>query len=454
MIKDCDVVVIGAGAAGLAAATQLAGSGLAICMLEARDRIGGRMYTLRDDALRAPIEMGAEFIHGKPPEIWDLLKNAKVPVTEMEGDSWCSKGEEVGPCNFFGMVDKILKKMDDHSPDESFCDFLDRCWANPEKDSKVEEAKQRAIGYVSGFNAADPKLVGAHWLVAEMRAEEKIEGDRAFHSKNGYQDLVSIFQGLIEKADIPVYNSTVVRSVHWKSRSAEVRGRNSDGEFVLHAKSVLVTIPLPLLQAPAGELGAIDFVPPLPTEKLAAMRKLEMGQVVRVVLKFRQRFWEQIIPPSGKGKSLGEMSFLFTEDNVFPTWWTTMPRRLPMITGWAPFRGAQKLSGRTEAFVCDQAVRALAQALQLDAAELEKQLEGAYFHDWQSDPFSRGAYSYGKVGANGAHETLGAPLADTVFFAGEATDTSGHNGTVHGAIASGYRAASEILSAALQAVNR
>jgi monoamine oxidase len=72
-------------------------------------------------------------------------------------------------------------------------------------------------------------------------------------------------------------------------------------------------------------------------------------------------------------------------------------------------------------------------------------LERAYFHDWQSDPFSRGAYSYGRVGADGAQQVLAAPLEKTLFFAGEATDTSGHNGTVHGAIASGHRAAREIL---------
>ena len=73
-------------------------------------------------------------------------------------------------------------------------------------------------------------------------------------------------------------------------------------------------------------------------------------------------------------------------------------------------------------------------------------LEDAYFHDWQSDPFSRGAYSYGGVGADDAQRTLGSPVDNILFFAGEATDTSGYNGTVHGAILSGHRAAEEILS--------
>ena len=78
--------------------------------------------------------------------------------------------------------------------------------------------------------------------------------------------------------------------------------------------------------------------------------------------------------------------------------------------------------------------------------DLARLLEAEYIHDWQSDPFSRGAYSYGKVGADGAQEALASPVENTLFFAGEATDTGGHNGTVHGAVASGVRAAREILA--------
>ena len=77
---------------------------------------------------------------------------------------------------------------------------------------------------------------------------------------------------------------------------------------------------------------------------------------------------------------------------------------------------------------------------------LQSELAAAYFHDWNSDPFSLGAYSYVKVGGEGCQKTLGAPIENTLFFAGEATDTSGNNGTVHGAIASGKRATQEILS--------
>jgi monoamine oxidase len=95
--------------------------------------------------------------------------------------------------------------------------------------------------------------------------------------------------------------------------------------------------------------------------------------------------------------------------------------------------------------IFDRALESLSSVLHVEKSRAQSELRAAYFHDWDSDPFSRGAYSYVKVGGEGCQQVLGSPIADTLFFAGEATDTSGHNGTVHGAIASGQRAAQDIL---------
>ena len=122
-----------------------------------------------------------------------------------------------------------------------------------------------------------------------------------------------------------------------------------------------------------------------------------------------------------------------------------MPAESPVIVGWAPFRAAEHLSGQSQSFVVDQSLNTLHRLLGIALADLHARLEEAYFHDWQSDPFSAGAYSYGKVGAVGGIKTLSKPVLDTLYFAGEATDTTGNNGTVHGAIASGHRAARQIL---------
>ncbi len=441
MPKDTDVIVIGAGAAGLAAAVKLGHAGLSVLILEARKRIGGRMFTKNDPAFPYPIELGAEFIHGFAPEIFDPLQQAKVPTTEVEGQSWYIDNGRICACDFFDEVNDILKKMDDRAPDESFLAFLDRCCpaANP-------KAKQRALGYVVGFNAADPALVGVHWLVQSMRAEENISGDRAFRAQGGYRRLIEIFRQELA-ASVVLRTNNMVTAIHWKQGHTELTVRTKDGATRLTARRVLVTIPLAVLKAPAGQTGAIEFSPALPAQKIRALDKLEMGKVIRVVLRFRERFWEAISPSDQSSKNLAGMSFLFSQDEWFPTWWTTMPDKVPIITGWAPFRSAEQLSTESEAAITTRSLDTLSALLHMAPSKLKDELAASYLHDWQSDPFSRGAYSYGKVGADGAQRELATPLDNTLFFAGEATDVTGNNGTVHGAIASGYRAAAEILAA-------
>jgi len=459
-----DVLILGAGAAGLSAALNLARAGLHVEILEARDRIGGRIFTQHDANTNHPIELGAEFVHGLPPEIWLPLQQNKIQTTEVAGDLWCSISNKLEPCNFFSQADKILSAMDDRSPDESFLDFVARRFPGHEH----EEAKQWATGYVTGFNAADPAQVSVHWLIHNSRAEEQIEGDRAFRIARGYQTLIDIFQKELNALRVPIHLNTIVSEIQRNSRSVEIKtdcvgaalqprpaeqssatsrakarqpGRGRPG---LHrsftAPRALITLPLGVLQAAPD---SIRFDPELPTEKKAAMKKLAMGKVVRVTLCFRERFW-QGIHPAGES-SLENLSFLFSHDKVFPTWWTQTPLHLPILTGWAPASSAESLSGMSKDQIIDKALASLSGLLYLENSHVQSQLNAAYFHDWDPDPFSLGAYSYAKAGGEGCQQTLSAPLDNTLFFAGEATDSAGHNGTVHGAIATGKRAAAEIL---------
>jgi|SRR5579862_403878 len=434
-----DVIVVGAGAAGLAAAAKLGHAGLAVLILEARNRLGGRMFTKHNPALPYPIELGAEFIHGMPPEIWQPLQQAKVKIIEVSGQSWCVENGRICACDFFDEVDEILKKMDDRSPDESFLAFLNRCCPKAS-----DAAKQRTLGYVVGFNAADPALVGVHWLLQGMRAEESIEGDRAFRAEGGYAQLVEILRRQLSPS-VSVKTETLVNSIRWRHGEAELTAKSKEGGMTFKSGRILITVPLGVLKAKAGQVGAIEFSPALPSSKIDALNRVEMGKVTRVILRFRERFWETISPPDHPRKTLSDMSFLFSKDDWFPTWWTTMPDKLPLITGWAPFHSAERFSDRDQDFVVERSLQTLARLLGMNKQALQDYFEAAYFHDWQKDPFSRGAYSYGKVGADAAQHALAEPVAHTLFFAGEATDVTGNNGTVHGAIASGYRAAAQIL---------
>lgn len=427
----------------MAAAVDLARAGVSVTILEARNRVGGRMFTQRDPVCQTPIEFGAEFIHGLPPEIWEPLQAGNVKIEEVSGEPWCFQKGRLCGCDFFSEVDDILKKMDDGSADESFLSFLKRC-CDPKNDPKKQAAYERALAYVTGFNAADPDRVGVHWLVKGMRAEEQIEGDRAFRAANGYQDLLDIFCGALDRAGVNIHTDIVVNSVRWSQSRAEIEAHRIGESQKFEAERLLVTIPLGVMKAPSDGEGAVRFDPTLPRTKLDALTKLEMGKVIRVTLRFKHRFWDTIAAPGKNRKNLSDMGFLFSDDEWLPTWWTTMPRKLPIITGWAPFRCAERLSGRSESFVADRCLQTLAKLLNVTTEQIASLFETAYFHDWQNDPFSRGAYSYGAVGSDGAQEALGRPIENTLFFAGEATDTTGNNGTVHGAIASGRRAAKEI----------
>jgi len=440
--KALDVVVIGAGAAGLAAAAELGCAGLSVGILEARERIGGRILTLCDPATTVPIEMGAEFIHGFPPEIWTPLLETKTKISEVTGQAWCYNGH-LRPCDFTDDVDRILKLMDDEVPDQSFESFLEHCGPDP-GDARLQEAKKRALAYVTGFNAADPERVGVHWLAKGMREEEVIEGYRAFRAANGYEDLIQIFRSRLQSNNVSVTTGAAINAITWSPSGATIS--TDDGSLTYQAQQVVVSVPLSILKLPVGQKGAIEFSPSLPPEKLAAMNRMEMGKVIRLVLRFRDRFWDSILPPNSSGRNLSDMSFLFSDDEWFPTWWTTMPVHAPVIVGWAPFHCAERLSGQDRSFVVDSGLKTLSGLLAVSLPSLEEGLEGTYFHDWQCDPFSRGAYSYGMVGADGAQEALAKPVDGTLFFAGEATASPGSNGTVHGAIASGYRAARQILA--------
>jgi monoamine oxidase len=163
-----------------------------------------------------------------------------------------------------------------------------------------------------------------------------------------------------------------------------------------------------------------------------------MGPVVRVSLCFAAKFWQD-------EPAMADVSFLFTDDPEFPTWWTSNPLPYPILTGWAAGPNASVHTGRSQDAIIQSAVGALARILELDEGKLRQQLTGAYAHDWQQDPFSRGAYSYASVGGIDAARALAAPVAETLYFAGEAANCDGYNGTVHGAMASGDRAARELL---------
>ena len=159
----------------------------------------------------------------------------------------------------------------------------------------------------------------------------------------------------------------------------------------------------------------------------------------------RERFWED--DPRGSARAAGgrpRLGFLHARGAPFPTWWGTEPLESPVLTGWAGGPAAAALAGLPGSEVAARALETIVRLLGVSRRRVASSLEAWQTHDWQSDPFSRGAYSYVRPGGVPARGALARPVASTLFFAGEATDPE-QSGTVAGAIASGRRAAAQLL---------
>jgi monoamine oxidase len=423
-----DVLILGAGVAGLAAAARLHEAGVRVRVLEARDRVGGRVWTLEEEG--TAIELGAEFIHGRPPEIFSVAERAGLDLVELGGENFTSDGMTVKKFDFFRKSESVLHKMSDKGPDRPFTEFV-REHIGEEDPEKL----QWALRYVRGFHAANPGLISVHAMVRESEAEEKIDGDRGFRGQHGYGPLIAWYEKRL--AGVPIELNTRVFGLAWNKDDVNVGVVKDRVRHYYKASKAVITLPLSVVQS-----GDVRFEPELP-EKKAAADQLVMGKVLRVTLRFRKRFWtsrKEGMP------DLKKLHFLMADDHYFPTWWTTHPLETPLLTGWAPDVCAEALDGKSREEIVEQARRSLEQALPFYTEEIRETFVDGYFHDWQADPYSRGAYSYVKAGGMGAQEALGAPVRDVLFFAGEATEADGHHATVHGAMATGMRAAGEVLA--------
>ncbi|HEX3773959.1 MAG TPA: NAD(P)/FAD-dependent oxidoreductase [Polyangiaceae bacterium] len=424
MTKSCDVIVVGAGMAGLRAAEELARAGKRVTVLEAGTRIGGRVFTIsRADAL--PIELGAEFVHGKPEPTLQLAKRANIRLIPLEDRHFSkSGGRLVEDDDAFEPLREILGKLGPNDPDETARAFVERQGIDP-------IAREHFRQLVEGFEAAPLDEVS----IQSLRTDSSSLSDDGsqFRVQGGYGTLARYLEQSARAAGAHFeFDAAVARIEH--RAGARVVVHFEAERAPLSARSIVVAVPLGVLQANPNDHG-LCFDPPL-AELERPLARLAMGHACRVTLRFPAAFALNRLPEGA--------SFLHDATLAFETFWLRKSRSELLWTTWAGGPKARLLASEPHVKRDAIAIHALASLLEVDPGQVQHELLELHAHDFSNDPRARGAYSFMRPNGASAAEELSKPLRAALVIAGEATDHR-YPGTVAGALASGARAATQIL---------
>ncbi len=451
------VLVIGAGMAGLGAARALAEAGCAVTVLEAGDVVGGRVRThVTGDGLA--VELGAEFVHGRPPELVALIaelglepverdgamlsfhKDGSLRNADAENERDANKDASDGGANDAPDAFEVMERLcawaqANPAKDLSFADWL------AEQDLP-DQSRSSATGYAEGFNAADAHELSVRSLAVQQAAEDEVGGDAGSHVSGGYAQVAKRLVAKVREAGGTIRLRTHVSALEWKP--GEVTAELVDEECV-RAEAAVVALPLGILQS-----GTVPITPS-PGMVLQHAQRMRMGQVCRISLVFRRRWWAEL--SHVRREDLQRLSFLIGADRDpgsalhprFPVFWTTFPEESAVLTAWTGGPHAEAFASLDEHAIAHLACSELARIFGLEREAVLNELKSHHFHDWTRDPLFCGAYSWVPVGAVDASAKMSEPVEGTLFFAGEHTDVTGHWGTVHGALRSGLRAAQQVL---------
>jgi monoamine oxidase len=425
--KASDVIVVGGGVAGLTAAAALARRGLTVTLLEARDRVGGRIFTARPRGWKAPVELGAEFIHDGNQELWNFLRRGGVKIRTVPKDHWYFGNARLERIHDLArQIERVTEKIQPRKMlGWSFRDFLRRS-------ARTFDPRDQALAteFVEGFQGAptdDMSAAAVHGETLDPAAQ--------FTVPAGYDQLVARLRDGLRKPRARLLLRSPVRSITWKHGAVVVQALRRK----FRARAAIVALPLGVLQARPPRRGAVRFDPPL-RAKAALIAKMEVGHVIRITLRFDPRQWAVIVPRKLQRAAKG-FGFIHSRVDGVPTWWSLSANRV--LTGWAGGPAALQLMHRSSRGICETALASLSRIFGTPKHVLRRSLVDFATHNWTRDPFSRGAYSFIAAGRDEAAEKIRGPVEDTLFFAGEATADDEETGTVHGAFSSGLRAAEE-----------
>lgn len=411
-----DVIIVGAGAAGLAAMRKLVEAGRKVCMIEASDTAGGRIATI-DDGFNQPVEAGAEFIHGKLPLTIKLAKEAKLSLETVKGEMIGVKNGEWRKEEHDHHWHEFMRRLRKLKIDITVQQFLDQYFSEGE----YLELRRAVQGFAEGFNLADISKASMLSLKKEWKDIEKEQ----FRIKGGYGQLIKYLYDRCPGSTAEFYFNTIVEKILYKKQvvvyTSDKRKFESD--------KLIITVSAGVLQS-----GSIQFEPDL-NDHAMAIQGLGFGGVIKFLLQFRTNFWKD---------NDNNIGFLLT-DEIIPTWWTQLPTENNLLTGWmGGSRAAEKIY-ETDSNLLQTALLSLSSIFKIPLAILKQELTNYKIINWLEKPFIKGGYSYNTLQSEKAIEILSTPVDNKIYFAGEAVSQSDSQGTVESALQSGYDAAGQLL---------
>ena len=409
------ILIIGGGAAGLMAAYKLSAQNKKVILLEASDRLGGRIHTYKDSKFSMPVELGAEFVHGKLPVTLNLLKHAGIKYHAIEGSMITVKnGMTTKHDDADDYWEDVMKQMKLLKHDMPLSEFLIKYF----NDDKYEKTRQSIKGFAQGFDLADVSKASTLSLYNEWSHEDNIQ----YRIEGGYIQLVNFLESESKKNGCIIYNNCTVKKINWSNNEVNVITMCSR---YFKADKIIITVPLSVLQTNKNDINFIEFAPAIDNYFNSA-KNIGFGTVLKIILEFDEAFWQHQRNKSG---------FIMT-DGSSPVWWTQLPNKNAILTGWLGGLKALELKDKSDEELLMYSLQSLSGTFLISVDVLQKKLKAHKIINWINIEHIYGGYSYNAVHSIKAKKILQQPVDDTIFFAGEATYEGKSEGTVEAALIS------------------